>query len=110
MPITKHFDQLNRMHTLIKFRRTGTPDEFANRIGVSRSQMFKLLSQLRDLGAPIYFSKLRQTYAYRRSVELRLGYTEVGSTSKSVGSHEEGASIVPIPGRKQQVRTVANNG
>ncbi len=89
MPISRHLEQLNRMHSLIKFHRTGTPEQFAKRMGVSRSQLFKLLSELRTLGAPVYYSQTRQSYAYRRSVELQLGFVPVGSAG--AGSHLSGS-------------------
>ncbi|PHL00120.1 hypothetical protein CGL56_03500 [Neolewinella marina] len=85
------------MHNLIKFRRTGTPDQFAERIGVSRSLLFRLLGELKDMGAPIHYCHLRKSYTYYGSVELQLCYISVPDMATiqtvSIGS---GARVIPL--------------
>ncbi|WP_157974307.1 hypothetical protein [Lewinella sp. IMCC34183] len=88
------------MHSLIKFRRTGTPEQFAARLNVSRSQLFKLLAELRDLGAPLHFCHQRQTYAYYESVELKLGFVAVEQPERKSSAtplHEATVVTLPLP-------------
>ncbi|THH42077.1 hypothetical protein [Neolewinella litorea] len=77
MSMIKQLDRLRRMHTLIKFRRTGTPEDFAERLGISQSLLFRLLNELKNLGAPIAYCHLRRSYTYLYCVELQLGFAAV---------------------------------
>ena len=67
------------MHALIKFRRTGTPEKFAERMGISVSMLYRLISQLKEMGAPIHFCHQRQSYAYYESVELQIGFVRINN-------------------------------
>lgn len=74
MSIKRAFNRVERMHSLISKRRTGSPGEFAQKIGVSRSTLFVIISELKQLGAPIIFSREYQSYMYEYSVHLSLGF------------------------------------
>jgi DNA-binding IclR family transcriptional regulator len=53
------------MDSKIKHRSTGTPDEFAQRVGLSRSTLFEYLSLMRqDYGLVIEYDRDSQTYYY----------------------------------------------
>lgn len=63
----KAFEQLKRlkrMNRLIKDEKTGTPEEFADRLGVSASHLYRCIDEIKELGAPITFSRSRKTYYY----------------------------------------------
>lgn len=93
----KQLDRMRRMHNLIKFRRTGKPEAFAARLGISQSLLFRLLGELKKLGAPITYCQQRQTYTYYESVELQLGFVPV---SESVQLPREDApqraKVIPL--------------
>ena len=74
MSLPKHLDRTRRMDRLIRFKRTGTPRQFADRLGISLSLLYRLLGELKAMGAPIHYCHLRQSYAYYERVELRLGF------------------------------------
>ena len=60
-------DYTRKMESLknhIRMENTGTPDELAKKIEVSRRTLFHYLSILRDNGDVIKFSRIRQTYYY----------------------------------------------
>ena len=63
-------ERYQKLDKLIKRRSTGNPKEFANKLGISKSQLFNYLEELRDRGAEIYYSKTLETYIYRKPVEL----------------------------------------
>ncbi len=97
MSVNKHLDRLRRMHQLIKFKRTGTPDAFAEKMGLSTSLLYRLLAEMKALGAPVHFCYLRQSYVYYKPVELQLGFvsTDPGARQTTNGS-TAGATIRSI--------------
>lgn len=80
----KQVERLQRMHRLIKFKRTGTPEEFARRMGISRANLFIFLKELRNLGGPLQYNSVRQTYYYTQNVELQIGYVTHSGTAVPV--------------------------
>jgi len=59
-----NIERLYRIHQLIQCESTGTPDEFAERFGVKRRQLFYLLDELKQYGAVIKYNALKSTYFY----------------------------------------------
>ncbi|PPK85808.1 hypothetical protein CLV84_2715 [Neolewinella xylanilytica] len=94
MSVLKQVERLRRMHTFIKFHRTGTPEEFAGRLGISQPGLYRLLSQMKALGAPIHFCQQRQSYAYYESVELRIDFVRVQSEQPGEATSFDGPAKV----------------
>ena len=61
---------LCRMHELIKRECTGSPDDFAERLDISRRQLYRILAHLRDRGALIKFDRTRRTFYYTSNFEI----------------------------------------
>ncbi len=64
MTFVKYIRKLEHIDFLISCEITGSPIDFANKLGVKRSTLFKYLKDLRSLGVDIKFSYARQTYYY----------------------------------------------
>lgn len=62
---------INTMHKLILAHKTGTPDEFASRMCMSRRNLYRTLSCLKDLGAEISYSKTLQSFYYKRRFTIK---------------------------------------
>jgi response regulator of citrate/malate metabolism len=59
------FEKLCAIHNQIYRQGTGTPEEFAEKVGLSKSQLGKYLNYFRyDLKVDISYDKYRQTYYY----------------------------------------------
>ena len=93
MAINKHLERLRRMHQLIKFKRTGTPEVFAEKLGLSQSLLYRLLSEMKALGAPVHFCHSRQSYVYYEPVELQLGFVTMRTLSEQ-SSHSRADATV----------------
>lgn len=74
----KTFDQIRRiqrLHHFISTKSTGTPSELACKLKMSESQCYSLLKQLKeDYQAPVYYSRLEQSYCYEWDVEFKFGF------------------------------------
>ncbi len=73
MSLLKYIERLKRMDDLIRRRATGCPDEFATKLGISKSQLYDELKEMKELGAPIEYCQTRKSYIY--SAEARLTFT-----------------------------------
>lgn len=60
----KHFDEL------IRQERTGTSEEFAAKLGISRRTLQRHIEQLREIGIDIVYDSYRQTYKYAQRGQI----------------------------------------
>ncbi len=75
MPVITFVNRMNHMDILIRTRSTGTPLQFARKIGVSRRALFLWIDQLReDFGFPIEYDKAAQTYYYTKPGRFSFGF------------------------------------
>lgn len=65
---------LKRMDQMIRFQSTGSPEVFASRLDVSERTMYNYLAILKTLGAPIRFSRNKNSYIYYEAGKIRLEY------------------------------------
>jgi len=72
------FDKLIFLEKLIRQECSGTPDELAERLSVSRRTVYNMIDILESYGATISFSRRRQTFHYTNgkfvdiAVDIRL--------------------------------------
>ncbi len=64
MSLLKYLERAKRMDDLIRRKATGCSEDFAAKLGISKRLLMEHLHDLRDLGVPIRFSDLEQTYYY----------------------------------------------
>lgn len=70
MHAIKQLNRLKKLDALIQQSKTGAPDEFADRLGLSRSQLYNILEELKDLGAPIEYNRSLRSFYYRESFQI----------------------------------------
>ena len=70
---------LQRMDRMIRMRSTGNPEEFASRLGVSERSMYNYLTLLKELGAPLRYSNLNDSYIYLDEGRFSLEYEKNNS-------------------------------
>lgn len=72
MKMFEHIERIDKFNRLMVHRRTGTPIEFAYRLGVSRTSLYELIDELRSRGAPIVYSKSEKTYYFNEPYEISI--------------------------------------
>jgi hypothetical protein len=75
MSFLKYLHRLERIDGLIRRKATGTPEEFAERLGLCRSALMEYIREMKELGAPIAYCKQRQSYYYEEEKQLFIGFT-----------------------------------
>ena len=72
MKVFEYLDRISMMHKLVSRRMTGTPEECAKQLGVSRTSLYELIDELRSRGAPIVYSKSAKTFFYRHPYNIEI--------------------------------------
>jgi ribosomal protein S25 len=72
MSLIRYVERLRRMDTLISMMATGSPVEFAHKMGIKRSTLFQYLQEMRELGVCIEYSHIRRSYFYADGRRLRI--------------------------------------
>lgn len=75
MQLFETIDRINRVHIMIQNESSGTPGEFANKLNISRRQLFNLLDDLKSYGAQIKYSRKKRAYSYQNNFIVKI---EVG--------------------------------
>ena len=92
MSLIKYIERLRRIDSLISMMATGTPEEFAEKLGLRRSTLFQSLQEMREMGVNIKYSCIRQSYYYadNRRIKVKLENTlpEKNDTEKISVSRE----------------------
>ena len=86
MNFIKQIERLQLINKLILQKKTGTPNELAERLGVSRRHIYNYIELMQCWGAPIKYSKLMKTFYYEEVFELNIHFTLKASTSEETYS------------------------
>ncbi len=60
------------MDFLIARKSTGSPEEFAEKLGIKRSTLFQYLQEMKILGVDIQYSNLNRSYYYADGKRLKI--------------------------------------
>lgn len=70
--------RLIRLDYLIHLKATGKPADCAHKIGISERSLYDYLKILKEMGAPIKFSRNRGTYYYNEEGRFRISFISKG--------------------------------
>ena len=96
MSLLTKIERIERMHQMIKFKRTGTPEQFARRIGISRSMLYIIINDLKSIGAPIVYCKSYESFMYEFVVQFRFGFEHPSLPKDQLRKVGAGCRIVSI--------------
>lgn len=58
------FRRIKRIDHLIRIKGTGNPPQLASKLGISERSIYEYLNLMKDLGAPIKYCHVRESYYY----------------------------------------------
>ncbi len=68
---------IEQVDQLIRMKATGKPEEFANRLRISKTKLYRTFNIMKTLGAPIVYDFTSQNFYYDKVVSFKFGfYTE----------------------------------
>ena len=75
----KAIECLCRIHHFIMQEHTGNPDEFAERLHISRRTLYNILEGLKDRGAYIKYDRTRRTFYYKSEFDMTITQLSLSS-------------------------------
>lgn len=94
MSLINKIERIQRMHQLINFKRTGSPQRFARKMGISQSMLYILIKEIKELGAPVVYCRYRESYEYLYPVEFKAGFDTPNLTSREMQATYGGNAII----------------
>lgn len=68
------FKRIERIDQLIRIKGTGTAEQLAEKLGISRRSVFNLLNEMKEKGAPIKFDQYRGSYYYDEEGYFKISF------------------------------------
>lgn len=75
MNFIKQIKRITKMHKLISSEKTGTPEIFAKKLSLSRSQLYNELDVIKELDAPVRYCKKKESFYYTAPFELIFNFS-----------------------------------
>ena len=72
MTILTNMKKFERLHNLIITGNTGTPEQVARKLGISRASLYILIDAMKELGLTPEYSRKYQTFYYEKEMKLSL--------------------------------------
>ncbi|MDD3721158.1 MAG: hypothetical protein PHW92_01540 [Lutibacter sp.] len=66
MKLLKGLERLEKINHLIKKECTGSPEDFAQNLGISRGHLYRLINVLNDYGSSIAYSRKLNSFYYQQ--------------------------------------------
>ena len=70
MSFTKYYQRISQIDQLIRRKSTGTSDELAGKLHLSRSATMDYLKEMKKLGFPIAYSKKHHRFYYKEEGKM----------------------------------------
>ena len=77
MSFLQQLERLKRVEKLIQLQATGTPKQFAKKLGVSENTLYEDLNILKEMGGDIAYSRSLLSYCFKSNTRLQIGFTQV---------------------------------
>ena len=65
-------DIIHKIHKLIKGQQTGSPEDLASLICVSRRELYYIIEVLKNMGAEINYNRKKQSFCYTNAFDMDL--------------------------------------
>ena len=76
MTFLEKLKTVERVDQLIRLKATGTPDELAIKLGVSRSTVYEIIECMKSMNAEIKYCKATRSFCYESDKVLAIGFVE----------------------------------
>ncbi|MEM1124251.1 MAG: HTH domain-containing protein [Bacteroidota bacterium] len=74
MNLLTQIERLERLDQLIRLKATGTPEELAKRLKVSRSTLYNIFEFIKRQGVKVAYCAQRQSYYYETNTYFCFGF------------------------------------
>ncbi len=82
--VIKQIELIARVDQLIRLQATGNPEELASRLGISKTKLYRTISTMRALNAPIIYNVALQSFVYEEAVGFSFGFYQKEQNSSGL--------------------------
>ncbi len=83
MNFMKQIERIKRVDMYIRHKTTGDPGEFSNKLNISKRQLYRIIEELKDYGAPIEYNRSLRTFYYKDGdFEMKVNFSMQFITEK----------------------------
>ena len=72
--LLKRIERIVRLDYLIRHGSTGNPTKLANKMNISVRQVYRIINEIQELGAPVYYDPVRESYLYEYKGRLLMKF------------------------------------
>ena len=84
MAFLKYIERYQNIDRMMRMENTGSPKEFANKLGISESHLYFCLKELKEYGLPIAYSSYKRSYYYSEAVKLKVDVSIENMTKEEI--------------------------
>lgn len=84
MKIFETLRDIETLDQLIRLKATGNRQGLARRMNKSERTIHNLIELMKEMGAPIFYCKTRQSYCYEIEVKFRFGFVVKNAESQKI--------------------------
>lgn len=84
MQIIKQLELIERVDQLIRLNATGAPNQFAYRLGISKTKLYRILRIMKDMNAPLKYDDGLRSFIYEQDVRFSFGFQVNVSENKCI--------------------------
>lgn len=77
MTFLEKLNAIERIDQLIRLKATGSPQDLAHRLSISRRGLFNILNLMKIMGAPIKYCTTQRNYYYEYPCKLSIGFLNI---------------------------------
>ncbi|MEW7291260.1 HTH domain-containing protein [Aquimarina sp. 2304DJ70-9] len=74
--IIQYIKLMERIDQLVRLQATGEPEDFAQRLGISKATLYRTIKTMKELNAPLEYDITLRSFVYRESVGFKFGFYE----------------------------------
>ncbi len=74
--ILKQLELIHRIDNLIRIQATGSAETLAEKLGISKTKIYRIINVMKQLGAPVEYNFRVQSFVYKSSVGFTVGFYE----------------------------------
>jgi len=90
--IMKQIELIERIDQLVRMQATGSAEDLASRLNISKTKVYRAINTMRDLNAPVVYDMTIQSFVYENEVGFRFGFYTSALLSASTSTSSVQAS------------------
>lgn len=79
----KAIECLCKFHKFIQEKQTGSPDELAERLQISRRTLYNIIDELKEIGVTVKYCRQQRTFSYEGNFDISIKILQISNTEQT---------------------------